>query len=82
VKLVNTIIVNDMLLSHEWIEKKDQSGNYKKKRKEKKYKQERRDCSSITLSLFFWMFLWIIDDYPGTGIGWILFVDGSSIRYQ
>jgi hypothetical protein len=58
-----------MLLLHEMNRKKINQEIIKRKER-KKYKQERRDSSSITLSLFFWMFLWIIDDYPG--IGWIL----------
>jgi len=42
----------------------------KRKKRKEKYKQKRED---ELLSLFFWMFLWIVDgrtNYPG--VGWIL----------
>jgi hypothetical protein len=33
------------------------------KRKEKKRKIQTKERRRVTLSLFFWMFLWIVDDY-------------------
>jgi ABC-type xylose transport system permease subunit len=61
---------------------KVQSGNYKKKRKKKKIQtRERKKVLFLNYSQLFWMFLWIIGDYPG--ISWaillLMVVDNVSV---